>query len=129
MASRDTAAPFLEQLIALDPTRDFDPATNMADDSNNDSDGGCDESSGLQLEGNGGDGMFESAVVQLVAAMQGTTAGFVSAMLDGIADLAAGAGLLRKPADGADEHVSFTGGAGERVCVCVGGGGIAAKQG
>ncbi len=110
VASRDSAAPFLQQLIALDPTREFDPADHMADDDSSSDEPTGDESSGLQLEGNGGDGVFEGAVVQLVAAMQGTTAGFVAAMLDGIADLAAAAGLMRKPGDGTEEHGRFTGG-------------------
>jgi hypothetical protein len=58
--------------------------------------------------------MFEAAVVQLVAAMQGSTEGFAAAMLDGIADLAAAAGLLRKLAGDMAEatgqqHGVFTG--------------------
>jgi hypothetical protein len=72
------------------------------------------DATGLQLAGNGGDGMFEAAVVQLVAAMQGSTENFAAAMLDGIADLAAEAGLLRKPsgdmaAATGQQHGVFTG--------------------
>lgn len=71
VASRDSAAPFLQQLVALDPTREADAAAHMGgglEDSA--AAGGEDEPAGLQLAGNGGDGMFEGAVVQLVAAMQ-----------------------------------------------------------
>lgn len=110
MASRANAAPFLQQLVALDTTKEPDSA-HMDCDSSADND---DDPPGLQLAGNGGDGMFEAAVVQLVAAMQGSTEGFAAAMLDGIADLAAAAGLLRKPAGDLAEtseqqHGVFTG--------------------
>lgn len=98
VASRDSAAPFLQQLVALDPNRESD-STHMDLDSSAEDD----EAPGLQLAGNSGDGMFEAAVVQLVAAMQGSTDGFMAAMLDGIADLAAAAGLLRKPASDVDD--------------------------
>jgi hypothetical protein len=139
-ASRDTAAPFLQQLIALDPARDAAAAgagASMDTDSSSRGRGSSssrrhaavaqqeedtegDELPGLQLSGNGGDGMFEAAVVQLVAAMEGSGAGFMAAMLDGSAALAAAAGLLRKPAaaaaagDAAGEgveqrHAVFTG--------------------
>lgn len=67
VASRDSAAPFLQQLVALDPTREADAAQMGGLE---DSAAGEDEPAGLQLAGNGGDGMFEGAVVQLVAAMQ-----------------------------------------------------------
>lgn len=118
VASRDSAAPFLQQLISLDPTREPDqhgPDTTAAAE---------EEPVGLQLAGNGGDGLFEAAVVQLVLALHGSGAGFMAAMLDGIAALAAAAGLLRKPAaaDSSDmrddaedqqqqlqQHVAFTG--------------------
>lgn len=78
---------------------------------------------GMQLAGNGGDGAFEGAVVSLVAALQGGPAapGFMGAMLEGIAALAAAVGLLRKPVAAAAEgetgeqeveqhHFLFTGG-------------------
>jgi hypothetical protein len=72
---------------------------------------------GLQLAGNGGAGLFEAGVVQLVASLHGSAAGFTGAMLEGLGGLAAAAGLLRKPvADaGGDQHGAFTGRCGDTV--------------
>ena len=109
VASRDSAAPFLQQLMLMDPLREADSAAAAAAGGGRgvDADADADDSPSLQLAGNGGDGMFEAAVVQLVAALHGgSLAGFREAMLEGIAGLAAAAGLLRKPAGGYDSNSS-----------------------
>eukprot|EP00879_Flechtneria_rotunda_P029638 GHRR01032070.1.p2 GENE.GHRR01032070.1~~GHRR01032070.1.p2 ORF type:complete len:200 (+),score=99.69 GHRR01032070.1:674-1273(+) len=95
-ASRCMALPYLQQLIALSPATESKQLQALqghpdADDSSSVS---SVDTAGLQLVGNGGDGQFEAAVVQLVLAVQGSDAEFISTMLDGIAALAAGAGLL-----------------------------------
>lgn len=56
--------------------------------------------------------MFESTVVALVMAVQGSAgAGFSTVMLDGIASLAAAGGLLAKPpAAVSSDDVMMTGG-------------------
>lgn len=103
------AAPVLRQLVSLDPTAIAEQVD--ADLSDADSDGDGDlmpVPAGMQLAGNGGDGHFEAAVVQLVLAVQGAGAGFTVAMLDGIAQIAAGAGLLAE-AGSADKELDVTG--------------------
>ncbi|KAF6263324.1 nuclear condensing complex subunit [Scenedesmus sp. NREL 46B-D3] len=92
-ASRSMAGPYLQQLIGLDPQSEAEQEDGaMSDDGE-----AAGATAGLQLAGNGGDGLFEAAVTQLVLAVQGAGAGFVVTMLDGIAPLAAAAGLLTKP--------------------------------
>jgi hypothetical protein len=56
----------------------------------------------MQLAGAGGDGAFEAAVAALVMAVQGSPSSYTAAMLDGVASLAAAAGVLRKPGGAAD---------------------------
>jgi hypothetical protein len=82
VASREAAGPYLQQLLALDPTAEA--AAAAAGD-------------GMQLAGAGGDGAFEGAVAALLLAVESSPAGFSCAMLDGLASLAAAAGLLGKP--------------------------------
>jgi hypothetical protein len=103
-ASRSMAAPYLQQLIGLDPQS---PAEQEDDAMSNDE--AADAAAGLQLAGNGGEGLFEAAVTQLVLAVQGAGAGFTLAMLDGIAPLAAAAGLLAKPGSEAGAAAAVTG--------------------
>ncbi|WIA22943.1 hypothetical protein OEZ85_001312 [Tetradesmus obliquus] len=95
-ASRSMAAPYLQQLIGLDPQSEAEQEDElMSDDDDDAADAAA--AAGLQLAGNGGEGLFEAAVTQLVLAVQGAGAGFTVAMLDGVAPLAAAAGLLAKP--------------------------------
>uniref|UniRef100_A0A383VSX8 Nuclear condensin complex subunit 3 C-terminal domain-containing protein n=1 Tax=Tetradesmus obliquus TaxID=3088 RepID=A0A383VSX8_TETOB len=108
-ASRSMAAPYLQQLIGLDPQAEAE----QEDEPMSDDDEAADAAAaGLQLAGNGGEGLFEAAVTQLVLAVQGAGAGFTVAMLDGVAPLAAAAGLLAKPGGEA-------GAAAAAVTVCV----------
>jgi hypothetical protein len=101
------AAPYLQQLIGLDPQSEVEQDADAMSDG--DDDEAADAAAGLQLAGNGGEGLFEAAVTQLVLAVQGAGAGFTVAMLDGIAPLAAAAGLLAKP--GSEDGVAAAGAA------------------
>jgi hypothetical protein len=92
-ASRSMAGPYLQQLIGLDPQSEAEQENMVMSDD----DEAADSTAGLQLAGNGGEGLFEAAVTQLVLAVQGAGADFTVAMLDGVAPLAAAAGLLAKP--------------------------------
>jgi hypothetical protein len=57
-----------------------------------------DDDAALPLFGNGGDGEYEKALCQLAAAVHaGDAQGLAASLLDAVASLAAGAGLLRKP--------------------------------
>lgn len=105
-ASRDMAMPYLQQLLCLNPLADVEQqGADMSDSDDEAAEAGA--AAGLQLAGNSGDGMFEAAVVQLVLAVQGAGGGFMVAMLNGIASLAAAAGLLAKP--GSDAGAGMTG--------------------
>lgn len=93
-ASRDVAAPCLQQLLALTPCSEAQSVPAPA--------GAAEDSQGMQLAGAGGDGAFEAAVAALVMAVQGSPSSYTAAMLDGVASLAAAAGVLRKPGGAAD---------------------------
>lgn len=103
------AAPYLQQLIGLDPQSEAEQEDElMSDDDDDAADAAA--AAGLQLAGNGGEGLFEAAVTQLVLAVQAAGAGFTVAMLDGVAPLAAAAGLLAKPGGEAGAAAAVTGG-------------------
>jgi hypothetical protein len=62
----------------------------------------------MHLVGNGGDGLFEGCVVQLVLQVQGGAgSSFTASVLEGLVPLAAAAGVLRKPQ--ADDVMAFSG--------------------
>jgi hypothetical protein len=104
-ASRSMAGPYLQELIGLAPQSEAE----QEDAAMSEDDDAADASAGLQLAGNGGEGLFEAAVTQLVLAVQGAGAEFTVAMLDGIAPLAAAAGLLAKPGSEAGAAAAITG--------------------
>eukprot|EP00775_Hariotina_reticulata_P011494 gene11494-11637_t len=127
-ASREVAGPYLQQLVSLNPSsqaeqdegKGGDCAANSVHVETRPPSQGSgffrrDYAGGLQLVGNGGDGLYEGCLVQLVLQVQGGAgSGFTASLLEGLAPLAAAAGVLSKPqADGA---MLFSVGALEASC-------------
>lgn len=86
VASRDAAAPVLEQLMALQPGTALEENVTRLDDA------------GMPLAGDGGDHAFEGAVATLALAVAGGPGtAFVQHMLSGVSRLAAVAGVPSEP--------------------------------